>query len=201
MPSALDLKGRRFDHFVVLNKVGKNKHGYLKWLCQCDCGNQFQSTSQALSKGKRKSCGCQSYVITRRVKRIQDPKDISFKRCINRTKQSAKKRKIQWSLSYNLALKLIRGNCYYCNSKPSRPYNVYLTNTTDRCSVRHREYAEKCWIKINGIDRINSNGHYTSNNVVTCCKNCNQAKNTMTQKEFWEWIKKVYHYGKTRSNK
>ena len=50
-------------------------------------------------------------------------------------------------------------------------------------------------IKINGIDRIDSNKGYSFDNVVACCKYCNGAKNTMTQEEFKEWIKRVYeHY-------
>ena len=49
----------------------------------------------------------------------------------------------------------------------------------------------------NGIDRIDSSKGYVKGNVVTSCKYCNTAKNTMTQQEFKEWIVRVYeHYCK-----
>jgi len=51
------------------------------------------------------------------------------------------------------------------------------------------------FILVNGIDRINSNIGYIEGNVVPCCKHCNRAKNTMSDSEFREWIKKIYaHY-------
>jgi hypothetical protein len=200
MPRALNLKGKRFEYFVVVDQVGKDKHGQLRWLCKCNCGNQFESTSQAISKEQRRSCGCQAYSKTRRVKRIKDPKDISYKRAVNRRKQQAKKRGIEWHLSDNQTKELLLGNCFYCGTPPFTSYNAYLTKSGTYCGVRHQGYADECWITVNGIDRIDSSKHYTIDNVVSCCKICNAAKNIMTQKQFWQWIEKVYHHGKNMRN-
>ena len=41
------------------------------------------------------------------------------------------------------------------------------------------------------IDRIDNSKGYIKGNVVSCCKKCNTAKNTMTTEEFKQWIKKV----------
>ena len=49
-------------------------------------------------------------------------------------------------------------------------------------------------IRVNGIDRIDSNIGYTKENSVSCCKFCNTAKSTMSRDEFLKWIKKVYEY-------
>jgi hypothetical protein len=51
-----------------------------------------------------------------------------------------------------------------------------------------------CVVKYNGIDRIDSTRGYLVGNVVACCKYCNTSKNTMTQKDFKQFIKRVYEY-------
>ena len=47
---------------------------------------------------------------------------------------------------------------------------------------------------VNGIDRVDSSKGYVEDNVVSCCKYCNTAKNTMSRDEFFKWIKRVYEY-------
>lgn len=50
----------------------------------------------------------------------------------------------------------------------------------------------------NGIDRVDSSLGYTVDNVVPCCKLCNQAKNNLSKQEFVDWVKRVYdHIHKT----
>lgn len=39
----------------------------------------------------------------------------------------------------------------------------------------------------NGIDRVDSKKGYVAGNVVTCCRNCNQAKSDKSIDEFEEW--------------
>jgi hypothetical protein len=45
--------------------------------------------------------------------------------------------------------------------------------------------------KGSGIDRVDSKGHYTVDNVVGCCGTCNLAKRAMSVEEFLEWVSKV----------
>jgi len=47
-------------------------------------------------------------------------------------------------------------------------------------------------LKVNGVDRINSNIGYEINNVVSCCSKCNYAKHMMNKKEFLNWVEKIY---------
>lgn len=56
-----DLSKVTFDGFKALTRVkplssnaGRNAH----WLCLCDCGNYFVSSSNLLNNGSCKSCGC-----------------------------------------------------------------------------------------------------------------------------------------------
>lgn len=50
------------------------------------------------------------------------------------------------------------------------------------------------YLKINGIDRVDSNIGYTKDNSVPCCKYCNFAKHTMSEDDFYVWVKRVYEY-------
>jgi hypothetical protein len=43
----------------------------------------------------------------------------------------------------------------------------------------------------NGIDRINSSGHYTNDNVVSCCMICNKMKNNLPLDLFLDHVKKI----------
>ena len=53
---AIDLTGQRFGRLVAL--YSKSFNGRLKWLCQCDCGNQVWVNTGSLRNGGTKSCGC-----------------------------------------------------------------------------------------------------------------------------------------------
>lgn len=46
---------------------------------------------------------------------------------------------------------------------------------------------------LNGIDRVDSNKGYHIDNCVPCCTSCNYAKHKLSQKEFYDKIKKIYH--------
>jgi hypothetical protein len=46
----------------------------------------------------------------------------------------------------------------------------------------------------NGIDRINNEEGYTSNNTVSCCFTCNRMKGTMSSEEFKIHLKKLMRF-------
>lgn len=81
---------------------------------------------------------------------------------VNESKQKAKVRKKEWSLTTLEAAVLLRRGCYYCG-----------------------KYID---MKM-GIDRIDSKLGYLSNNAVTACFPCNSAKGIMTIEEFQLWVK------------
>lgn len=51
----IDLTGKRFHAFVVVSLL-RIENSRALWLCKCDCGKTFESTSSEIKK--RKSCGC-----------------------------------------------------------------------------------------------------------------------------------------------
>lgn len=52
-----DITGQRFGRLIAVSRSGATKQGSVIWLCVCDCGNQKNVSSAALSQ-KTKSCGC-----------------------------------------------------------------------------------------------------------------------------------------------
>lgn len=58
MSKKLDLRGQRFGRLVVLEDVGRDKHGHVLWRCRCDCSQETIVTSKSLRSGNTTSCGC-----------------------------------------------------------------------------------------------------------------------------------------------
>jgi len=75
--------------------------------------------------------------------------DVSQK--IKIYKRKSKDRGEEWNLTDDEASDLIKGNCFYCN---------------DPCPID----------SLNGIDRLENNGHYDIENCVSCCMECNDIK-------------------------
>ena len=55
----IDLTGKRFGRLVVIEKSESTQDKKVRWLCQCDCGNQcIVRATCLLRKDFTKSCGC-----------------------------------------------------------------------------------------------------------------------------------------------
>lgn len=67
MPKSIDLIRKRFSRLVVTERVRKDKHGKILWLCQCDCGEEKIVQSGHLKSGHTKSCGCLRKNTTKRT--------------------------------------------------------------------------------------------------------------------------------------
>lgn len=58
MPKALNLEGKQFGRWTVIEKAGHSRHKKVLWRCRCSCGNErFVGTGELMSGGT-KSCGC-----------------------------------------------------------------------------------------------------------------------------------------------
>lgn len=62
-----NLLKKRFGRLVVLRNVGPDKHGKIKWECQCDCGNKTIVSGSCLIRGTTESCGCYKVEQTHKV--------------------------------------------------------------------------------------------------------------------------------------
>jgi hypothetical protein len=92
--------------------------------------------------------------------------EISKHKTYNSYKLSSETRHISFQLDIETFDKIIKMPCYYCK----------LFNNGS-----------------NGIDRLNSNGPYTNDNVVPCCKTCNSMKNDLTFDNFTLKIQNIYN--------
>lgn len=81
--------GLKFGRLTVIKEDGNFYHKvtgekrHKKYLCKCDCGNEFYATAFKLRNGDRKSCGC----ITRKhgLSKTQDYNiwNLMIQRCYN----------------------------------------------------------------------------------------------------------------------
>lgn len=53
-----DLTGQRNGLLTAIKPVGKNKSGFIQWLCKCDCGNEKIVSTNSFRKNGTNSCGC-----------------------------------------------------------------------------------------------------------------------------------------------
>lgn len=58
MSALKNLVGQRFGKLVVIERAENDKHGNVRWLCRCDCGNETVVISGHLKSGATQSCGC-----------------------------------------------------------------------------------------------------------------------------------------------
>jgi hypothetical protein len=88
-------------------------------------------------------------------------------------KRTANAKKIEWRLTDEEAELMLKSPCVYCT----------------RLDLN---------VRLNGIDRLNQQGNYTTENTVPCCWTCNFMKGCIDPKTFIEQCKKIsectYHF-------
>lgn len=173
---------RRHKHNLINQKIGKLTVLYIihekagdgiKWMCQCDCGNKKAIDQCCLIRKSTKSCGCLRFKQTVEL--------VNFKKIFIYYKCGAKKRNLQFELSFLDCINLFKSNCCYCGIEPFNEYKKHSDIFNQR--------IEKCLY--NGIDRQDNSKGYTKDNCVACCKFCNFAKGTHSLDEFLWWIKEI----------
>jgi hypothetical protein len=158
---------------------GKLPHFY----CKCDCGNVVSVRKNLLTNGKKqtKSCGCLQREKAKETNHQRKfPTGIKpLNDFILSYKQRAKKGNYSFLLTKEEFSQLIKQSCHYCGNSPTKLKRADWEIRND-------------FLIANGIDRINSNGGYTADNVVPCCGNCNYAKSDLSQSEFLQLVGKIY---------
>lgn len=164
------------------------KNSRKHYLCTCICGKSTVVSHRPLLVGDTTSCGCYRKEVTGLRRSL--PKGIA---AMNTWYMRYKKRALkldmgEFAISRNDFDELTLKNCFYCGCPP---YNEYKNGNS--LVIR------------NGLDRVDNNLGYTTNNVVTACKVCNRLKHTLTQKDFLVHIKKIFKHNldsavKTKAN-
>lgn len=77
MAKAIDLKGKRFNRLIVLERdySKKDKSRQAWWKCKCDCGNEISVRGQCLRNGNTQSCGC--YGFEKRTEAIRKSEKVA----------------------------------------------------------------------------------------------------------------------------
>lgn len=189
-----DLTGQIFGRWSVISFGGMdtryNSNSAL-WLCRCECGVEKLVSSNSLSRGKSKSCGCllsdsaRERALTwnkNRKGKLRLPYgDAEFNKVYRYYVANAKKRGYSFELTKEQFKVLTQQDCYCCGAKPS-----LVSKTTAALG----EYV------YNGIDRIDNSKGYTLDNTAPCCAICNTAKLDRDLKEYVSWIFKSADYMK-----
>jgi hypothetical protein len=167
----IDRTGKRYGCLVALERAGKTKHNRVFWKCRCDCGNELLVTSNNLHYKNSRSCGCGRQKLPLG--------QAAFNNIYRGYKATAKKKNIVFALTKEDFSFIANMNCFYCGGKPAQ------------ISKPGKYSGEFIY---SGIDRINSDKGYTSDNIVPCCGTCNTMKNSLSVSEFKEHIKQIIEH-------
>ena len=189
MAKIKEIIGYKFGKLTVLNisKTRGNK-GQIRYDCICDCGNIHTVSGESIRSGKSKSCGClkKTYIPKtfnkNREHAILKVQYSHLKRRNNKIDSNAK------CITFEKFYTLSKSKCHYCGLEHSK---TLLDRTNE---TKDTKLISDTIVCVNGIDRVDSSKGYVEGNVVSCCKYCNAAKNTMSRDEFFKWIKRVYEY-------
>jgi hypothetical protein len=178
--------GQRFGQLLVLEDLGTYKGGEVCLGCVCDCGVKIAVKSRGLREGILVSCGCKNrgQLLDMGGKNKKAVGQSAFNQLLLNYRRSAKLRNYDFALSEEEFRELTSSACFYCGSLPFR--------NAPRAKKTNGDYV------YNGIDRIDNSLGYFKSNVRTCCKNCNVAKASLSQAEFYKLVCDLYNNLKSK---
>lgn len=79
-----NLKGQRFGKLIAMYPTSMKDGSHMYWVCQCDCGNQTEVSSNNLKRGSTQSCGCiKTSIGEMNIKKILEENNIQYKEQIS----------------------------------------------------------------------------------------------------------------------
>lgn len=150
-------------------------------ICTVCCKEQEATEFICHDERLAKTCQtCRYRNSVQNVKRDRVQRNLWSKTNLNRAFYSYEKESVRRDIEFHLTkeefMEIIKQKCSYCGDISQ----------------------EK---QFNGIDRIDSTGHYTTDNCVSCCTLCNYLKHTMSVDIFLHRIEHVLTYaGKINGN-
>jgi len=167
MSKKIDMVGKKIGDWTIVSQAHSTKNGTIHWNCICKCGHRGIVAGTDLRKGESSSCRKCGHKRAANKIRIYSTKEAKERKLYTTFKASSKYRDKNNSLKLEDFLKLISKECEYCGEKP--------LNVSQQGLVYQ------------GIDRVDNKKGYEIDNVVPCCKICNNAKHTMTKEEWDSW--------------
>lgn len=166
-------KGSKFHKLTLLDESTERRNKKIVWIMKCECGKVVDVLKPDVLSGKTKSCGC----LKNTPRRNNNRKEILINTIFSEYKKSAYTRGYVFLLTLSEFEKLIFSKCFYCSTDKSSSRIDKLTGFT---------------LQYMGIDRINNEKGYTSENVVPCCYTCNRMKSSLNGDEFLKIIENIY---------
>lgn len=175
--------GQRLHRLVVVERLPPLVPGRLsrRFRCRCDCGNFVEHEANYLYTHV-KSCGClasETRAANGRNNRLKNGNASRNSLIAQYRKNCAQERGLECVLTDGEFDVLFAGDCFFCGVPPFRTIRRGSTGTP---------------FTFNGIDRLDNIKGYTSDNVVSCCLQCNRAKGKLSVEEFLAWIKKTHDH-------
>lgn len=170
-----DLEKIRFGKLLVKKRTS-SKLGKSCWLCECTCGNEIVVFSSSLIQGRTKSCGC--LLHERPWKGFEEISGNYWGRC----KRSAKSRGHLFDLQIEYAWDL-----YLLQNRKCALSGTPIVFNRSYCNPRSKELE----FQTASMDRIDSNNGYVVGNVQWLHVRVNYMKQSMVQKEFIGFCRKI----------
>lgn len=188
------LIGQTFNRLTIIGIADKKlSDGSKYFICECSCGKKnLIKKAQSVTQNKTKSCGCLAIEKAKKTHRL-NPGDTTFNMLEQRYRRAAKERKQMYSLTREQFRSLISSNCHYCGFQ-GRNINGLLSkngNIKGNRSTCTKEWADRQWIKANGIDRKDNSIGYELDNCLPCCEICNIGKNNRSYNDFINYINRL----------
>lgn len=163
-----DMRGLRLGDLEVVDFVEYDpvhERTFWRWRChRCGTGERVAPVN-LIKASTYKDCGCS---------RHHGVDSMLYHRYIKILNHHKKHGCEGEEIPFGLWKHMVTQPCHYCGALPDQPVRRY-GKTGD---------PGPTYMFVNGIDRIDSDGHYTLDNVVTCCKWCNIAKNNHSADDF-----------------
>ncbi len=178
-PVTKNLIGQRFGKWMVLefsgykSKSHNNRQKAAFWKVICDCNRVSDVNSYELRSGRSGSCiHCADKFSYR------DRSFAAFNALIVSYKNGAKKRNLLWNITQGQFRYLIEQSCRYCGS-----YREGVARN-----------GNSSIYKFTGIDRVDNSIGYVFENLVACCRRCNNVKRaaTLEQIESFYFVMKEF---------
>ena len=143
-------------------------------ICTICCKEQDVSMFISDDDHLTKTCQtCRSQNKVQNLRRDRELRNLWTRTNLNRAfysyQRDAARRDIEFHLTKDEFMEIIKENCVYCG-----------------------DISEEK--QFNGIDRVNSKGHYTPENCVSACTLCNYLKHTMPVELFFQRIEHILTY-------
>jgi hypothetical protein len=173
MPKLIDLTGRQFSKWTVLERAANNKDNHTMWRCRCACGAEKTVTSTSLVAKKSVSCrGCSNKNFTPRT-----PIGSLLWQCL---RSNARRRGHIFRITQAYALKILDEQNRRCALT-----GVELT-MGHRRDTRTASNAS--------IDRINPRRGYVKGNIQWTTKQANLIKRDLSMTDFALFCENVVNH-------